>query len=198
MKKYLREAEYGLSCKIGPANDIVKAKEVVRRLREMGLDSSIEDGNVIIDVERDPFDDHYVDDMTKIAKKEYMKIMKSGESRSYRMAESKLKKIIKETVQKALLESNTVDTSYVDNEREWAKLVNSEKKFIEELVAFLNRNGIKSARVGSQPSGWPCVSMASDEHRSSNARRIAEAFGERRGKTMRVHSYPATTHYCFH
>lgn len=203
MKRKINEENYNEQIEIGVAQDKFQAKTIVNMLKKEGIDAYSDGNSVFILAERDSNNPHYVDDIKQYAiekfnefcgdSKQPMKLACSKQ-KNIKITESKLKSLIKESVRKALLES---DMSDFNNDFEWAKLVNSEKKLIEELVSFLNNRGIKSAQIDSQPSGWPCVSIDSDEHHSSNARKFAEAFGERHGKTLRVQSYPATTYYIF-
>lgn len=207
MKRKINEENYNEQIEIGVTQDKFQAKAIVNMLRKEGIDAYSDGNSVFILAERDSNDPHYVDDIKQYAiekfnefcgdSKQPMKLACSKQ-KNMKITESKLKSLIKESVRKALLESDTVDTSHVDREREWAQLVNSEKAFIEELVTFLNRNGIKSAHLGKNPSGWPCVAIDSDEYHKSNADSMAEAYGKRHGKKrMRVQSYPATTYFVF-
>lgn len=208
MKRKINEENYNEQIEIGVAQDKFQAKAIVNMLRKEGINAYSDGNSVFILVERDRNDPHYVDDIKQYAIEKFNEFCGDGKQpmklacskqKNMKITESKLKSLIKESVRKALLESDMpVDTSYVDREREWAQLVNSEKAFIEELVTFLNRDGIESADLRYNPSGWPCVGIDSDEHYKSNAASMAEAYGKRRGKKrMRVQTYPATTYYVF-
>ena len=202
MKRKINEENYNEQIEIGVAQDKFQAKAIVNMLRKEGIDAYSDGNSVFILAERDSNNPHYIDDIKQYAIEKFNEFCGDGKQpmklacskqKNMKITETKLKSLIKESVRKALLES---DMSDFNNDIEWTKMVNSEKKFIEELVSYLNKRGIKSAKMASTPSGWPCVGITSDEHYNTNAQSIAEAYGQRHGE-MRVQTYPATTYYIF-
>lgn len=103
-----------------------------------------------------------------------------------KLSESKLRQIVTESVKKILSEDF--------NNNGWGEFVKSQRKIYEELLNFLQRQGIESAVVGEFQSGAPCIKISTNEYNKKNVWEIANKFAESRKMYISDDSYPATTY----
>lgn len=99
------------------------------------------------------------------------------------LTESNLKALIKEAVDDIL-----------DQDRLWYEYVQEEKQKCQALVDFLQKNGVKSAHITSQQTGYPLVALDTDEFREYKVGVMASNFFRSRNMYVLPDIYPATTY----
>ena len=102
MKLY--EEEYNEVHKIGRAKTPEQAIRIVKKIRNIGIDAYNEGNDVIISVEQDRNDPHYVDDMIQMCRN-IIKPQPQQEFSQYKLAENETKWICSECIKILLGES---------------------------------------------------------------------------------------------
>lgn len=202
MKRKINEENYNEQIEIGVAQDKFQAKAIVNMLKKEGIDAYSDGNNVFILAERDSNNPHYVDDIKQYAiekfnefcgdSKQPMKLACSKQ-KNMKITESKLRNLIKESVKKALKESDIYDKQ-LDLERQQQAWFQEEKELCEKLVDFLQKKGVSTANVGQLPSGLPVVQVDTDEYFEKKVNTFAMQFAESRHMYASSQTYPATTH----
>jgi hypothetical protein len=202
MKRKINEENYNEQIEIGVAQDKFQAKAIVNMLKKEGIDAYSDGNSVFILAERDSNDPHYVDDIKQYAiekfnefcgdSKQPMKLACSKQ-KNMKITESKLRNLIKESVKKALKESDIYDKQ-LDLERQQQAWFQEEKELCEKLVDFLQKKGVSTANVGQLPSGLPVVQVDTDEYFEKKVNTFAMQFAESRHMYASSQTYPATTH----
>lgn len=112
MRRKLNEENYNQVIELGTCSDLDKVSEVIYRLKEEGIEAYNKGNKVIISVEQDRNNPHYVDDIREYAMNIFnnacretgkMKLACS-KNKTVKLTESKLKNMIKEAVHNALKE----------------------------------------------------------------------------------------------
>lgn len=144
MKRKINEENYNEQIEIGVAQDKFQAKAIVNMLRKEGIDAYSEGNSVFILVERDRNDPHYVDDIKQYAIEKFNEFCGDGKQpmklacskrKTIKLTESKLKSLIKESIEEVL------DTMNVNANSMFIKdSMQSEFKFNTQDVV-LSRNG---------------------------------------------------------
>lgn len=202
MKRKINEENYNEQIEIGVAQDKFQAKAIVNMLKKEGIDAYSDGNSVFILAERDSNNPHYVDDIKQYAiekfnefcgdSKQPMKLACSKQ-KNMKITESKLRNLIKESVKKALKESDIYDKQ-LDLERQQQAWFQEEKELCEKLVDFLQKKGVSTANVGQLPSGLPVVQVDTDEYFEKKVSTFAMQFAESRHMYASSQTYPATTH----
>jgi hypothetical protein len=202
MKRKINEENYNEQIEIGVAQDKFQAKAIVNMLKKEGIDAYSDGNSVFILAERDSNNPHYVDDIKQYAiekfnefcgdSKQPMKLACSKQ-KNMKITESKLRNLIKESVKKALKESDIYDKQ-LDLERQQQAWFQEEKELCEKLVDFLQKKGVSTANVGQLPSGLPVVRVDTDEYFEKKVNTFAMQFAESRHMYASSQTYPATTH----
>lgn len=202
MKRKINEENYNEQIEIGVAQDKFQAKAIVNMLKKEGIDAYSDGNSVFILAERDSNNPHYVDDIKQYAiekfnefcgySKQPMKLACSKQ-KNMKITESKLRNLIKESVKKALKESDIYDKQ-LDLERQQQAWFQEEKELCEKLVDFLQKKGVSTANVGQLPSGLPVVRVDTDEYFEKKVSTFAMQFAESRHMYASTQTYPATTH----
>lgn len=202
MKRKINEENYNEQIEIGVAQDKFQAKAIVNMLKKEGIDAYSDGNSVFILAERDSNNPHYVDDIKQYAiekfnefcgdSKQPMKLACSKQ-KNMKITESKLRNLIKESVKKALKESDIYDKQ-LDLERQQQAWFQEEKELCEKLVDFLQKKGVSTANVGQLPSGLPVVQVDTDEYFEKKVNTFAMQFAESRHMYASSQTYPATTH----
>lgn len=201
MKRKINEEEYNQVIKLGICDNENQALDIVYELQDNGIESYNKGNIVYISAEQDRNNPHYIDEIQEYAMNIFNKKCNTSnkmklacsKQKNMKITETKLKSLIKESVKKALTETNL--SNIEKTELLWRDTIKAEGELVNELVAMLKKYGIKTASAHKFPSGRPCVAISSDEHYNSSAEAIAKSFAKRKNCDINVTTYPATVFY---
>lgn len=100
-----------------------------------------------------------------------------------RLTESDLHRMIRESVKQVLKEYES-DNDYYRELKEMHK----------QLSDFLNKRGVKSAKLSEFRSGLPNVSLTTDEYFDKDVAQLCDIFCKGRKMYISSDNYPATTY----